>query len=513
MSSIPSSPTPSPRAAGVHLLGDFQGKSSLSQSSRDLVEVIQSLGIETELLDVGLSPERVDHSVGFVLTEPVAKAPASSLSIAHCNGDTMAYVAKRLPREIFDGRRIVGVWYWETESLPESHRRGFDYVDEVWVTSKFVCDSIARTSPVPVKHFPHLMRMPHVPETLVLPEVLRNDRYMFLFCFDYRSLARRKNPGAVCEAFIKAVPNVSAGGPLCVIKSVAGRSQFGIEHAALRLKYRDRPDIVFIDGWVSVEERDSLMARANCYISLHRAEGLGMTMLESMALGKPCIATNYSGNLEFMTPENSWLIPCKMVPVGLGVWPFPPEHTWAEADIDSAAAAMTEVMNNPALAAQKGELGRQTVIGQHSLEVVGKRVEELLAESFRGPIRPKPLSAVNGQEKGTAAGDAAEPEQSGRAAAYEFLKQAKAAEKNLRQAVKGIGSFGSKAKIVQSLDALSDIIRLQSKAHSETLRELGDLKKRMAGYSPDIYDTLVRDHQNMMDIVNALTDTAFLPTN
>ncbi len=31
-------------------------------------------------------------------------------------------------------------------------------------------------------------------------------------------------------------------------------------------------------------------------------------MAEAMALGKPVVATGYSGNLHFMTPENSYLV-------------------------------------------------------------------------------------------------------------------------------------------------------------------------------------------------------------
>ena len=60
----------------------------------------------------------------------------------------------------------------------------------------------------------------------------------------------------------------------------------------------------------------ALFARADCYVSLHRAEGFGLTLAESMALGKPVIATGFSGNTDFMTPANSYLVDWALTEVG-----------------------------------------------------------------------------------------------------------------------------------------------------------------------------------------------------
>ena len=46
-----------------------------------------------------------------------------------------------------------------------------------------------------------------------------------------------------------------------------------------------------------------MMAACDCYVSLHRSEGLGLTMAEAMAVGKPVVATAWSGNLDFMSDE------------------------------------------------------------------------------------------------------------------------------------------------------------------------------------------------------------------
>ena len=104
-----------------------------------------------------------------------------------------------------------------------------------------------------------------------------------------------------------------------------------------------RDDIHVIDRFLPVEQKDALLARADAYVSLHRSEGFGLSLAEAMLLGKPAIATGYSGNLQFMTPANSWLAGYELVRVGEGVEMYPPDARWAEPDLDHAAELMREV--------------------------------------------------------------------------------------------------------------------------------------------------------------------------
>ena len=111
-----------------------------------------------------------------------------------------------------------------------------------------------------------------------------------------------------------------------------------------------RPDVLVIDGHLPRAELGSLMAAADCYVSLHRSEGFGLTMAESMALGKPVIATAYSGNLDFMNDENSFLVPFSWATVPPGAGPYPVGARWADPDLDAAAAIMRTVVGSPDVA-------------------------------------------------------------------------------------------------------------------------------------------------------------------
>ena len=89
------------------------------------------------------------------------------------------------------------------------------------------------------------------------------------------------------------------------------------------------------------------MAACDCYVSLHRAEGFGLTMAEAMAIGKPVIATGYSGNVDFMNAENSYLVDYEIGRVGPECEIYPPEGEWAEPSVEHAAELMRHVYENP----------------------------------------------------------------------------------------------------------------------------------------------------------------------
>ena len=105
--------------------------------------------------------------------------------------------------------------------------------------------------------------------------------------------------------------------------------------AAIMALIGDDPRIVHLDSFLSRDEAYGLIAATDAYVSLHRAEGLGLGLAEAMALGKPVIGTGYSGNLEFMNEGNSLLVDYRIVPVAPGEYLVDDERfVWADPDID-----------------------------------------------------------------------------------------------------------------------------------------------------------------------------------
>src|SRR5262249_28598669 len=136
---------------------------------------------------------------------------------------------------------------------------------------------------------------------------------------------------------------------------------------------------IFIhDGYWPAEELRDLMAACDAYVSLHRSEGTGMTISEAMALGKPVIATGWSGNMDFMNVTNSFLVRYELVELSENVGPYQAGETWAEPSIEHAAELMRLVFKKPEEASLRGQAAKQQVETNYSEKQVANLIWERL---------------------------------------------------------------------------------------------------------------------------------------
>ena len=306
-----------------------------------------------------------------------------SVNLICVNGLELPAFAAIKGRDYFSRRRSVGVWAWETDRVPDAMARAADLLEEIWVYSGYVARNLGPTVPVPVEPVP----LPVVAPTasggigIDLP-----DGFTFLFMFDFLSTMGRKNPLGVLDAFSRAFE--PGEGPQLVFKTVNG-AQRPDELWRVREAIGDRRDVHVIDRVMGSEEKAALFSRIDCYVSLHRSEGFGLPIAEAMALGKPAIATGHSGNREFMTPDNSYLVDYAMTSVGDGNDVYPSDGRWAEPDVEHAASLMRHVWQNQDEASDVGERARRELAEDFSPEAIGararRRLEELMASPRRAP--------------------------------------------------------------------------------------------------------------------------------
>ncbi len=369
--------------SSVNVAGYVHAENGVGQFARALVATLDAAGVERSVLDFDRTDSRQDAAFD---TNESADHPTNIVCV---NADQFANFARE-HEALLKGRYTIGVWNWEVSKLPETMAASAAHADEIWVASDHAASAVRAAIDKPVFVFPiPIERRESAPRSRV--ELGLPEGFVFLFCFDFDSVFERKNPLGTIEAFTRAF---SAGEvPQLVIKSVRGDAH-PEQLAQLRDAAASRPDVHIIDGYVSTDDQHALMASADAYVSLHRAEGFGLTIAEAMSNGTPVVATGYSGNLMFMDETNSWLVGYELVGVAPGNDPYPTDAAWAEPDLDEAAAAMREIFTDQAAAKERGARAAFDIARLHAPQAragfVLDRLEHIAAAHPPPPPPPPP---------------------------------------------------------------------------------------------------------------------------
>ena len=361
----PSGPEGAAPRAGVNLAGYFGSVLGIGEVARSLVDALESQNVAVSPIGLVASHSRQEESSVAERGPGYATFPINLVCV---NADTLEGFVDRVGPDFFAGRHSIGYWWWELSEFPERWHGAFEHVDEVWAGTHHVADAIAAVAPVPVVKVTVPVEAPPF-EPLPRERLGMPDGYVFLFVFDYNSVFERKNPLAAIEAFTRAF--APGDGASLVLKSLE-HDRHPEAHRRLLAAAARHPDVHVIDRALPRAEKDALIDACDCYVSLHRAEGFGITLAEAMALGKPVIATGYSGNLDFMTAANSYLVDHRLVPVGEGADPYPAGAQWADPDVDHAARLMREIFEDPTAARGRGLRGQAELRRTHSREAAGR---------------------------------------------------------------------------------------------------------------------------------------------
>ncbi len=358
---------------GVNVAGFFTAELGVGEAARLLISGLDAASIPALAIQGHLvPPSRQDEEFAYARIDEAAY-PINILCI---NGDGVPVFAREAGRSFFEGRYTIALWWWEVGEPPADWSQSYEFLDEVWVASQHIYDAIAPTSPVPVVRMTLPVPMPNLTAGTRAELGLPEDGFVFLYVHDYHSVAARKNPLGLIEAFRRAFP--AGAGAKLVLKSINAETR-PQEHERIVLAAREHADITLVDAYVSGAEKNAMIAACDCYVSLHRSEGFGLTAAEAMLLGKPVIATRYGGTLEFMNDENSYLVRWEPAPVGDGAYPYSPDGTWAEPDLDHAAELMRHVFEAREEARGRGQIARREMLERHSPAVAGEAMRRRLA--------------------------------------------------------------------------------------------------------------------------------------
>lgn len=326
----------------IRVVGDFGGSYGIAASARLAVRAFEALGAPVEQVDIA------GAKLDWIGASEAARTPGPW--IFHVNApELLAALAYLGPRNVQGPR--YGYWAWELPKAPKSWLKDAAMLDEVWAPSDYTAGSFLGAA-APVRTVPHPLFMEDYRGIEPLP---RAPGFLVVTLFDFKSSAARKNPDGMIAAFAQAF----AGDPTArmVIKTQNAQA---FPDLFERLRAAAPANVEILDASWPYSRVKSLIASADVLLSLHRAEGFGLTMAEAMALGTPVVGTGWSGNLDFMDESCALLVPSAPIPVAdqQGIYAG---QSWADPDIDAAARALKRLRDEPGLAARLTEAGRRRV--------------------------------------------------------------------------------------------------------------------------------------------------------
>jgi glycosyltransferase involved in cell wall biosynthesis len=383
-------PPPMPPATvplGVNVCGHISSEKGVGEAVRSAIRILAAARVPfvvNDFTDPGSA--NIDRTV--METTGQQSYPINLIALG---AGEVPWFARSLGQEYRRDRYTIGHVAWELEDFPAAWVQTLSFFDEVWVASDFIGDALRAFVTMPVATVPYTVVCDDTP---VARPPLRHgipaDTYVFLYVFDFDSYVERKNPLGVIEAFKRAFTRSDDALLIlkCVHSSVAPDRLRALQRASTGANIR------ITDHVMSRAQLRELFAAADCYVSLHRAEGFGLTVAEAMSLAKPVIATGYSGNMDFMTRENSYLCDYRLVPIARDAGPYQRGFVWADPDVEHAATLMRDVYEHRAHAAAIGERARWDIARSLTPAAVAARVRQRLGSQAirqqRGSHRSQP---------------------------------------------------------------------------------------------------------------------------
>jgi glycosyltransferase involved in cell wall biosynthesis len=345
---------------GINVIGYVSSNVSLGITARHFIKLFLDKEIPVAIYDIDYkrSPNARVLEYESLSVKTAAELPYSINLFFLSMGQLPAFFLNP-PPGIFSSERInAGLIWCEETIIPKHYCEALRLLDVLLAGSHFVKQifdtNIRDILTIDCVH-PLFLPANITPNRahFGLPE----NRLLFVSSFDPHHDPARKNPFGAVDAFLSAFPDHSGENelPHLVVKlnnaEVKSRDCDPMALVEdLKRRCANNPRVHFIAKSLSYPDVLSLYASCDVFVSMHRAEGLGLGPLECMALGKPVIATAWSGNMSFMKHTNSCLVGYDLVPY-TGMAANGPDQIgrrarWAEPRLDETADWMKKLASD-----------------------------------------------------------------------------------------------------------------------------------------------------------------------
>jgi len=369
---------PESLSGSIAVFGYFRAESGVGEGARRAFRALRTVGrpVSARALPThGVFEDSVPFEHPVRAGEFRAEA-----HLFHMNADETLHVSERLADAFAPTRPRIGYWAWELDLFPAAWIPAARRLDEIWTPSTFVRDVVAAKVDCPVHVIAHPTPCP-APSPSGSKQAARRrfalppERVLALTMLDFNSFASRKNPEAVLAAFQMIA---SQRPELGLVVKCHGGVRHDRRRFELLARLNAQPGVYVIDRVLNPAEIDALYEAADMLVSLHRCEGFGLTIAEAMARGLPVVATDHSGSRDLIDHMVGFPVPCELIPVPEGAYPFANGARWADPSLDAAADALGRLAADEELRKRLGDAARTRIAEGYSYERIGRAMSERL---------------------------------------------------------------------------------------------------------------------------------------
>lgn len=355
-----------PHNLGLNIVGYTDAMSGLGEAVRLNIQAAEKLDIPLNIINY----ENVKHKTSYKYS---FKYAVNLVQISLNDLDTFFSVIE--PRFFNDTYTILFL-IWESEYIPSRLKKNVNLFNEIWTASTYCKELFQNVYNGPIITVPHPVEVNLQPvQNKRISSFFDKKKFSFLFIFSYHSSIERKNPFFLMDAFSKAFGNNEE--VELIIKTV-GAETFKQSERHLQQFASTKKNIKIINVNLDKNSVNHLINDCNCYVSMHHSEGFGLTLAEAMYLGKPTVATNYSGNTEFMNENNSFLVDYELGSIENPDINFCSKTVWANPVMEDAIKKIREVYENVGLRNEKAVNAKLFVKEKLSFHSVGSIMKSRL---------------------------------------------------------------------------------------------------------------------------------------
>lgn len=358
---------------GVNFFGPYEAKDSIGRVSSLNIDCLNAsaLPFDVYLLSRPSPSQVVEYAT---IDDRLLTSLRHKVNLFHFNARRVPLYFSRLGEGSLNGFYNIGYWVHEMQTIPAQWARQLEFFDEIWTPSALCQAAIARSAKIPVVKIPYPIESRDITPRIQARHAGKHyDTFNFLTIFDVYSDAERKNPLFTIRAFLEQFAHDKSVRLTVKVKNLKYDPLLSKKLAEI---IECHPNIQLMDHHLEDAEMAALYDDVDVYVSLHRAEGFGLTISDAMSRGIPVMVTGYSGNMEFCDASDTRLVAYDLRPVGHNRPRYRSDDLWAEPSMDDATRAFADMVANYEQWLKKAEHARIRVDRDFSVRAIGKLMHE-----------------------------------------------------------------------------------------------------------------------------------------